>query len=117
MCRPYPRRAGWRLALLAVVPLLAGCGGAIVGHWELEQAIPNREVFSLDDVTFRRDSTFTATTTVEGLTTRESGTYKFVGYKLYLRPEAGGQRAYTTMLKVNRLQVKDGDRTIILRKE
>jgi hypothetical protein len=97
--------------------LLSGCGGAIVGHWRLEKATPNREVFSLDDVTFRGNGTFTATTTIEGLTTRESGTYKFIGYKLYLRPEAGGQRAYTTMLKMNRLQVTDGDRKIILKKE
>lgn len=97
-------------------PLLAGCGGALVGDWHLAQAIPNRDVFGIDDVTFRRDGTFTATTTIEGLTMRESGRYEFIGYKLMLRPEAGGQRTYVTMLKPNRLEVKDGNRKVILRK-
>lgn len=104
--------------MLAALGLLlcTGCGRALVGNWRLVEAIPNRQVFSLDNVTFRPDGTFSATTTIEGLTTEESGRYEFNGFKLKLRPKAGGQRAYLTNLRLDELQIADGQRKVILKK-
>ncbi len=105
------------IAISAVGTLLAtGCGGAIVGYWRLHDAKPNRQVFSLDHANFRSDGTFAVTTTIEGMTQRESGTYKFIGYKLKLHPEGGGQRAYTSKLRGGRLELRDGDNVVVLKK-
>ena len=101
------------LALL--VPLM-GCEGALVGHWRMVEVVPSKEVFSIDDATFANDGTYTATTTIEGKTTRVSGTYSFNGYKLTLRPQAGGQRAYNAMLALDKLEVIDGKRKVVLQK-
>ena len=102
------------LAILAA--LLSGCQGAIVGHWRMIEVVPNKEVFCIDDATFRRDGAFTATTTVEGKTTREAGTYRFTGFKLILQPQAGGRRAYSAMLKFGQLEVLNGRHKVVLRK-
>lgn len=91
-----------------------GCKQSLHGHWELVQAVPNRDTFSLDDLSFRPDGTFSATTTFEGRTKAESGTYDFNGFKLWLRPQAGGQREYLASVKLGRLQIKDGDRRAVL---
>jgi hypothetical protein len=96
--------------------MLAGCQGVIQGNWHMVEAIPNREVFSIDNVTFRPDGTYSATTTVEGMTTDEKGTYDFNGVKLKLRPQAGGQRTYPAMVKVDRLEITSGKRHVVLRK-
>lgn len=114
---PKPRAVRTLCACAALsVLLLTGCQRAIVGHWRLHEALPNREVFAIDDATFRRDGTFAALTTTEGLTTRMSGEYAFNGYNLKLRPEAGGQRSYSAIIKMNRLELLDGQRKVILRK-
>ncbi len=105
------------LGLLVTLPVLVGCQGAIVGHWTLVEAKPSREVFSIDDANFRQDGTFNATVTLEGQTADQQGTYKFNGFKLILRPEAGGQREYGAVLKVNRLEVSQGSRHVVLRKK
>lgn len=112
------RRAGRVAALMTLLglPLLVGCGRAIVGDWRMVQAIPNRDVFCVDEATFRRDGTFTATTTIEGRTSHETGTYQFTGFKLRLRPQAGGQRAYTAQLKPGELLLRDGERKVVLKK-
>ena len=99
-----------------LLPLLSGCGGAIVGDWHMVEAVPNRDVFSIDHASFRRDGTFSAVTTIEGLTTKETGTYKFTGFKLKLRLDAGGQRTYSTRLRLNRLEIVDHDRKVVLKK-
>ncbi|MCK4341986.1 MAG: lipocalin family protein [Phycisphaerae bacterium] len=115
---PFSHRRWWLLGLagLLLFPLLGGCKGAIAGEWHLVKAVPNREVFSIDNATFSRDGTFSATTTIEGLTTDEKGTYDFNGWQLKLRPQAGGQRTYSTTRKVDRLEIRDGKRTVVLKK-
>jgi len=117
--RRRARLVGWA-KLLAGAGLstlwLTGCSGALIGDWHLVEAIPNRETFSLDNVTFRRDGTFSAVTTVEGLTNNEQGEYDFNGWKLRLRPRAGGQRSYSAWLKATRLELRDGQRKVVLQK-
>lgn len=119
--RSSPRRRAWRAAGLAagllVLPAVAGCGVSVTGHWQMLKAVPNKEVFCVDDATFRGDGTYTATTTLDGKTTVERGTYRFNGFKLILRPEAGGQRSYNAVRRLGRLEILDGDRKVILRKE
>jgi len=113
------RRAshGRRLAGVAgVALLLGGCRSALVGDWHLVEAVPSREVFSIDNASFRADGTFSATSTIEGLTANERGTYDFNGVKLKLRPQAGGQRTYSATLKLNRLELLDGKRRVVLAK-
>ncbi len=101
---------------LGLLPLLAGCQGAIVGHWYLADAKPNRQVFSIDNATFHDDGTYAATTTLDGRTAEEKGTYDFNGFKLKLWPQAGGQRAYTAQLKLDRLELSSGKSSVVLQK-
>lgn len=111
-CGRWARSAVW----LLVLPVLVGCQRAVVGNWHLAEAIPNRQVFCVDEASFRSDGTFSATTTIEGVTTQERGTYQFNGFMLKLRPQAGGQRAYPTTLKLGRLEIIDGSHKVILKK-
>ncbi len=108
-------------ALLGLMLLLggacAGCGGAVVGRWYMQRAIPNADVFAIQDAAFNRDGTFSARLTLDGRTTDERGTYSFNGYRLTLRPQAGGARSYTAALKGFTLDVIDGERKVILRKK
>jgi len=96
--------------------LLAGCQGAVIGDWYLVQAKPNKHTFSIDNATFRRDATYAATVTIEGVTNQEKGTYDFDGMKLRMRPQGGGQRSYTVQLLPGQLQVGDGQRHVLLQK-
>jgi hypothetical protein len=106
-----------RLAAAAwLLPLLSGCGGAIVGDWYLVEANPNRQVFGIDNASFRSDGTFSAAMTIEGLTTEEKGTYDFNGFKLKLRPKAGGQRTYLANVQPGRLEIANGQRKVVLKK-
>jgi hypothetical protein len=98
------------------LPVLIGCQGAIHGEWYLVTAKPNRQMFSIDHAAFRPDGTYTATTTIEGVTNQESGTYDFNGFQLKLRPHAGGQRSYTVQMQPNTMQVGDAQRNATLRK-
>jgi hypothetical protein len=115
------RRRLWQLAAAFVgggllLPWLVGCQGALVGDWHLREAVPNRQVFSIDRASFRSDGTYSATTTIEGVTTSEDGTYEFDGFRLKLRPRAGGQRTYTASLKLDRLEIGDAKRHAVLQK-
>ena len=113
------RLSARRAALWAVVPctlVLAGCQGAIQGDWYLAEATPNRQVFSIDKASFRADGTYSATTTIEGVTNNEKGTYEFSGFKLTLLPQAGGQRSYTASMQPGQLQLATGNRRIVLKK-
>ena len=105
-----------RYAGLGVILLLAGCQGAVIGDWYLVQAKPNRQTFSIDHATFRRDATYAAIVTIEGVTNDEKGTYDFDGMKLRLRPQGGGQRSYTVQLLPGQLQVGDSRRHVLLQK-
>ncbi len=109
--------------ILAVAPpalfflaSLTGCGGALTGHWKMVEVVPSKQVFNIDDADFRSDGTFTATITIEGQTNRDTGTYKFDGFKLTFQPQAGGRRSYNAMLKFGRLEVTDGKRKVVLAK-
>ncbi|MFQ5806263.1 MAG: hypothetical protein ACE5I3_07430 [Phycisphaerae bacterium] len=117
--RKRSRAEQYALLLATVCPLLllaSGCGGVIVGHWYLVKAVPSKEVFAIDDAYFARDGSFTATITIEGKTAREKGTYEFNGFKLTMRPQAGGQRRYNAVVKLRTLEVLDGERKVILKK-
>ena len=98
------------------MPVLAGCQGAIQGDWHMIEAVPSKQVFNLDDATFRPDGTYTATTTFEGRTNTESGTYEFNGFKLKLEPKGGGLRTYTASLQMGRMELADGQRHVTLAK-
>jgi hypothetical protein len=108
----------WRLAFVTAVGLLAlsGCSGVIVGDWHLLRAMPNKEMFAIDDAHFDRDGSFVATVTLDGSTTQERGTYKFNGYQLILRPAAGGQRKFGAVRKIGTLEVSRGSRLVVLKK-
>lgn len=103
-------------AVLVGVALAGGCGRAIAGSWKVVEAVPSRLVFCIDEARFERDGTYTATTTIEGKTLRERGRYSFNGYKLILQPREGGRRQYTALVKLNRLEVADRDRKVVLTK-
>jgi hypothetical protein len=106
----------WRSAALTGLLWLVGCQGAVYGDWYLVDAKPNRQTFAIDNATFNRDSTYSATTTIEGVTNVEKGTYDFDGIKLRMRPQAGGQRTYTVQLLPGQLQVGDAQRHVLLQK-
>ncbi|RMF71242.1 MAG: hypothetical protein D6744_18270 [Planctomycetota bacterium] len=102
--------------MAAAACVATGCGGAIRGHWALERATPNKETFALDDAVFRRDGAYEATLTLDGRTTRESGSYEFKFNKLVLRPVAGGQHKFTAVVTPRQLKVIRGDQFAYLRK-
>ncbi len=110
-------RAAVLSLLLLAAGASAGCGRALVGHWYMQRAIPNADVFAIRDAVFNRDGTFSARLTLEGRSRDEVGTYSFNGYKLTLRPQAGGTRTYTAALKGFSLDVTDGERKVVLRKK
>ena len=110
-----PGRVLWACSGL-LLPLLAGCQGAILGDWHLVQAIPNRQTFALDNVTFRSNNTFSATTTIEGVTNQEEGTYELDGLKLKLQPRNGGLRTYTISVHGGQLDLLNGKRKVVLEK-
>jgi len=104
-------------AMLGSLLLMAtGCSGVIVGDWHMTKAIPNKQIFAIEDAYFARDGTFTATVTIEGKTVREQGAYSFNGFKLTMRPQGGGQRSYNTVLKGRTLEIHDDERKVFLRK-
>jgi hypothetical protein len=105
------------LLCLCALCLLPGCSGTLVGHWRMVEVVPNRQFFCIDNVTFKRDGTYTATTTLKGKTLEESGQYKFNGIKITFRPDAGGQRKYDALLKFNELEIMDAKQKVILRKD
>lgn len=119
--RTRRRRASRRTVLLLAALLsplpLVGCGGVLHGRWRMVEVVPNKEVFNIDDASFNRDGTYAATTTFAGKTNRETGTYRFNGFKLFLHPHAGGRRAYNAALKFNRLELLDGQRKVVLKRD
>lgn len=94
----------------------SGCGFSIVGDWKLDKALPSREVFALDDAHFAEDGSFAATVTLDGKSVRHEGSYRFNGFKLTLRPAAGGQYRWDAFERFGRLHVHDDERKVILRK-
>jgi hypothetical protein len=109
-------RRRWQLAVGLLLPLLSGCGVSVVGQWRMVETVPNREVFCIDNATFNRDGSFSATVTIDGKTTQERGTYRFNGFKLTLQPAAGGRREFNAMRKLGNLEVTDRNRKVVLKK-
>lgn len=70
----------------------------------------------MDDVRFERGGTYSATVTLDGRTSRENGAFSFNGFKLTLRPQAGGQREYNASARMQTLELSDKDRHVVLRK-
>lgn len=105
-----------RAAGIALLLSITGCSASIRGDWHLVKAIPNRETFAIDEVSFDKSGAFEATMTHDGTTSRTRGTYEFNGFKLTFRPVGGGQRQYNAVLKVNRLEILDGKRQVILQR-
>lgn len=80
------------------------------------RATPTREVFAVDDAAFERSGRYEATITIDGRTTRDVGTYRFTGFNLTLRPEAGGVRYYAVTMHAGWIEIGDGKRQAALRK-
>ncbi|MBW7906250.1 MAG: hypothetical protein LC135_04790 [Phycisphaerae bacterium] len=116
MTRTSSRPLAGILAAGALTLFSLGCRGAVVGQWKLERAIPSREFLALDDVSFNKDGSYAATLTRDGQTTREQGRFDFNGFNLWLEPQAGGRREFGATLKTRRLELRDGNRKVILRK-
>ncbi len=104
----------WALAPLVVG--LWGCQGSLHGDWHFVSAQPNRETFSLDNVAFRPDGTYTALTSFDGRVQQESGTWDFSMGKLRLRPQGGGVRTLTATVTLDRLELRRGKDLAVLRK-
>lgn len=104
------------VTVVVLLGVLTGCSGALRGDWHMVEAIPNKDVFSVDEVSFARDGGFSATSTIDGKTLREVGTYKFNGFKLILHPQAGGRREYQAVVRLRTLEIIDGKRKVILKK-
>lgn len=118
------KRSEWFLpaqALLAIlcvaVVFCSGCAVGVAGKWRMVKALPNRDVFSMTDVQFNSDGSYAATITLEGVTRREEGAYSFNGFKMLLRPQAGGVREFDAMLVAGELELKRGPRAVVLRKQ
>lgn len=94
---------------------LSGCQAAIRGTWTLERATPNKEAFSIERASFRADNTYDAVVTINGGTTRQSGTYVFTGSQLKLRPSEGGQHTFPAEVQMGELRVKRGKSLVVLR--
>lgn len=101
------------LLMLLAAPLL-GCRGALVGRWFLTDATPSRQEFAIDNATFHQDGSFLADVTIDGKTIRELGTFDYNGVNLTLRPAAGGQRKYEASLVIDRLELTDAKRKVVL---
>lgn len=113
---PRVRRAGALVATVALL-LLGGCGVSVVGDWRCVKALPNRDVFAIEDATFRSDDTFSLRFTEDGRTRAEEGTYDFTGFKLVLRPRAGGRREYNAVRRIGTLEISQGERRVVLEKK
>ncbi len=103
-------------ALVAWLMLTAGCAAAVIGSWRLVRATPDREVFALDEVEFVGDGRYAATITLEGRTVRETGTFRFDGFRLTLRPADGGEREYPALVRPGELEVRHGRSFVRLRR-
>ncbi len=112
-----PRALAPAMLFVLALTTLPGCSGTLIGHWRMVEVVPNRQVFSIDNATFNRDGTYTATTIIKGKTLDESGRYEFNGFKLTFQPDGGGRRQYNALLKLNELEITDAKLKVVLRKQ
>ena len=94
-----------------------GCARLIAGHYVLVRATPNPEAFAIDDADFYKAGRYQALITLGGRSARESGEYEFNGYRLTLRPAAGGVRQFNAVAKPGgTLELMLGENKAILRR-
>jgi hypothetical protein len=111
------RQAARAFSILMALCVLTGCTGSLAGDWKMTTAKPNRETIAIDNVQLARDGSYSATFTLDGRTSAEKGVFEFNGFKLTFRPSAGGSRTYNAVRKMNDLELRDGDKLVILRKQ
>ncbi|MBI5863144.1 MAG: hypothetical protein HZB38_01260 [Planctomycetes bacterium] len=104
------------LAAGLLLAVLAGCTASLAGDWRLASSKPNRETFAIDQAHFGRDGTYSATFTLDGRRIPEKGSFQFTGFKLTFRPNAGGSRTYNAVKRISELELRDGERVVVLRK-
>jgi len=104
------------LALAITLTLLTGCAGSATGEWKMTRAQPSREVFAIDDVTLAKDGRFEATITIDGVTNRETGTWRYSGWILTLRPDGGGMRSWPTTVRPSTMEIGENGRVVYLRR-
>lgn len=113
---PSGARRAVLLSSLAVA-FVTGCGVSVVGDWRCVKALPNRDVFAIEDASFHSDDTFAMRFTEDGRTRNEEGGYDFNGFKLVLRPRGGGRREFTAVRRIGTLEVSQGERRVYLEKK
>lgn len=101
---------------LAALVLLPGCAGSAVGQWKMTRAQPSREVFAIDDVSFNNNGRFEATITIDGKSNRESGTWRYSGWVLTLRPDGGGARSWPATVRPSTMEIGENGRVVYLRR-
>lgn len=111
------QRLARTLAAITLLAALSGCTGSLAGDWKMISSKPNRETIAIDNVQFVRDGSYSATFTLDGRTSNEKGVFDFNGFKLTFRPSAGGSRTFNAVRKVNDLELRDGDKLVILHKQ
>lgn len=107
-------KLGVGLLVVLGVALLSGCQRQLAGKWTLREAVPNREVFAIDNAEFAADGRFAAEITNEGRTRREAGEYEFNGLGLTLRPDSGGRLKYNAKLRGDELTLTASPRRVVL---
>jgi hypothetical protein len=112
-----PTKTASTFAVLLAFSALAGCAGSLAGDWRMTSSKPNRETFAIDTVKFARDGGYSATFTLDGRTSSEHGKFEFNGFKLTFRPAAGGTRTYNVVRKMNDLEIRDGEKLVVLHKQ
>ncbi len=113
-----PSRGALRCAALLglLAGALAGCRGPLVGEWRAIEVKPARSVFLIDRLQLSGDGTYSAQTVHGGIPANEAGSYEFNGFKMRFMPKAGGLHTYNANLKLDRLELWDKERRVILRK-
>ncbi len=95
----------------------SGCARLITGHYVLVRATPNPEAFAVDDADFDSAGRYRALITLGGRSARESGEYNFNGYRLTLRPAAGGVRQFNAVARPGgTLELMLGENKAILKR-
>ena len=111
------RAAGITFASIAILATFVGCGGSVNGNWSLASCKPNRETFSFDKAHFEKGGSYAAVVSLDGRTMDEKGSYEFNGFKITFRPESGGSRTYNCVRRIGELEIRDGERMAVLRKQ
>jgi hypothetical protein len=116
MRRSGPGAAVCRAVCCCALLLSAGCRLPLSGEWRAIEARPGRHVFLMDEVSFDPQGRYQARLVRGGITTLEEGDYEFTGSRLKLRPSAGGLHSFSANRTWDRLEIRDKDQIVVLRK-